>query len=134
MPFGKYVQATDVRCEFGGGHVSQSPLAAIHEYRSIQKAVVREEEPFLRTDAVVDNIEQVDANLELEEGVEVASQGRERGQPPKYFLHTLTDGQIWVGARWGTQPAGDKDEGGSTLRRMKQMGEVKREAEEHEGR
>lgn len=46
---------------------------------------MREEEPFLRTDALDGNIEQVDANLELEEGVEVASQGRERAAAQRHL-------------------------------------------------
>ena len=52
----------------GGSRVSQSPLAAVNDLRSIWKTSMPEEEPFFPTGSVLVDIERIDADLGLEEG------------------------------------------------------------------
>ena len=51
-----------------GSRVSKSPLATIHDLRSICKTSMSEEEPLFPTGSVLVDLEWVDADLGLEEG------------------------------------------------------------------
>ena len=60
----------------GGGRVSQRPLVAVDEFRSICKAIMGEEDPFFPTGTVFVDPDRVDAYLGLEEGTRVWATGK----------------------------------------------------------
>jgi len=70
----------------GRDRVSKSPLVTVNELRPIREAIMREEEPFFPTGAVLVDLERFDANLGLEEGGGSRAARRRDGVVPRTVI------------------------------------------------
>ena len=78
-PVREICQARICDANVGGSRDTQSPLAGIHDLRSVCKTTVANNKLFFLTGAIVVDLQRVDTNLKLEEGSRIRVGGERNG-------------------------------------------------------